>query len=389
MGNSDEITGDAPGSRTRVLLMIKCLDYGGAERLLIEMAARGDRESFEYEAAYVLKEADGLTSAMRSTGTPVHSLGASGNWDLSWMVAFRRLLVNHHYDVVHFHLPYAASVGRLVVRSLPHRSRPKVVYTEHGTWGFTNAPVRILNRATIRLDDALVTVSESARQALPKALRPRAEVVIHGMDMSRSQVALVTKEKTRQEVRDEFGIPSDHMLILKVGNLRPSKGYEVLLEAARILVARGVPVSFITVGYGPLADEMKRLHGELQLGDRFRFLGPRDDVIRLMAGSDIFTLSSHLESLPVVVMEAASLGLPMVLTAAGEIPRILTDSVDALIVPPGRPDMLADSLERVARDSGLRERLGKAALELSEMFDATSAARQVEDLYRRILAEAT
>ena len=389
MGIGGEITGRVPRSRKRVLLVIKCFDVGGAERLLVEMAARRDREAFEYEAAHVLKDADGLSSAMRSTGTPVHSLGATGDWDLRWTIAFRRLLVEGRYDVVHFHLPYTASVGRWVVRSIPRKSRPKVVYTEHGTWSFTPAPVRMLNGAGIRLDDALVTVSESARQNLPKSLQPRAEVLIHGVDFSRSRDALRDKERIRESVRDEFGIPSDHMLVLKVGNLRREKGYEVILEAARILVARGVPVSFITVGHGPLAEKMQQLHDELGLGERFRFLGVRDDVIRLMAGSDIFTMSSHLESLPLVVMEATSLGLPMVLTAAGEIPRILTDSVDALVVPTGRPDLLAEALERVVRDPALRESLGKAALVRSEMFDVTSAARRIEALYNRILAEVT
>ena len=92
--------GDRPW---RILLLIKCLDHGGAERLLVDMAAQGDRTSFDYEAAYVLDEHDGLSSAMRSTGTPVHSLGARSDWDLKWMATFRRLLVDGRYDLVRCH----------------------------------------------------------------------------------------------------------------------------------------------------------------------------------------------------------------------------------------------------------------------------------------------
>ena len=106
-----------------------------------------------------------------------------------------------------------------------------------------------------------------------------------------------------------------------------------------------------------------------------------------MTGADVFTLPSHHEGLPVAVMEATSAGLPLVLTTVGEIPGIFSDGVDALLVPPGRADMLADALEQVVRNPALREKLGKAALDLSAMFDVESAARQIEDLYRRLLSD--
>jgi glycosyltransferase involved in cell wall biosynthesis len=383
----DPRPGAAKGRPARVLLLIKCLDYGGAERLLVDMAALGDHTSFEYEAAYVLNERHRLADEMRSTGTPVHALGARGDWDLKWAVALRRLLVDRRYDLVHFHLPYAASLGRLVVQSLPKGSRPKLVYTQHCTWDEMEAPVRILNRATIGLDDALVTVSEASRQGLPKVLRRRAQVVIHGVDVSRSAEMRTDRERIRREVRDELAVPDDHVLVLAVANLRPEKGYDILLEAARILLAGGAPVSFASAGYGPLAEELNRIHRDLGLGDRFRFLGPRSDVLRLMTGADVFTLSSRHEGLPVAVMEATSAGLPLVLTTVGEIPGLFTDGVDALLVPPGRADMLATSLERLVRNSTVREELGKAALDRSAMFDVASAAHEVEDIYRRLLSE--
>jgi glycosyltransferase involved in cell wall biosynthesis len=351
------------------------------------MAARGDRTSFEYEAAYVLSARHRLADDMRSTGTPVHALGARGDWDLKWTAALRRLLVDRRYDLIHFHLPYAASLGRLVVQSLPKGLRPKLVYTQHCTWGEMEAPVRILNRATIGLDDALVTVSEASRQGLPKALRRRAQVIIHGVDVSRSAEMRIDKERIRREVRDELGVREDDVLVLAVANLRPEKGYDILLEAARILLAGGAPVSFASVGYGPLADELNRIHSDLGLGDRFRFLGPRADVLRLMTAADVFTLPSRHEGLPVAVMEATSAGLPLVLSAVGEIPNLFTDGVDALLVPPGRADMLAIALERLIRNPTVREELGKAVLERSAMFDVTSAAHEVEDIYRRLLSE--
>jgi glycosyltransferase involved in cell wall biosynthesis len=151
------------------------------------------------------------------------------------------------------------------------------------------------------------------------------------------------------------------------------------------LSARGVPARLVSVGHGQQAESLQARHTELGLGERFQFLGMRTDVLRLMAGSDVFALPSHFEGLPVTLMEATSVGLPIVATAVGEIPRIFTDGADGLIVPPGKSELLADAIERAVRDPALRKQLGQRSLEISAQFDVTAASRRVEDVYRELL----
>ena len=88
-----------------------------------------------------------------------------------------------------------------------------------------------------------------------------------------------------------------------------------------------------------------------------------------MAGADMFVLASHYEGLPVAIMEATSMGLPIVTTAVGEIPNFLTDGEDALLVAPGDPEALAGAIGRLAADEELRRRLGERALTHRAMFD--------------------
>jgi len=368
--------------RLRVLLVIKVLGYGGAERLLVDMVARGDHAAFDYEVAYVLASEDGLVPALTSAGTPVHCLGARRNADLRWTTALRRLLVDGHYDVVHFHLPYTASVGRLVVRSLPASIRPAIVYTEHSLWNKMAVLVRCLNRATIGLDQSLIVVSQAAYEALPDALQPRARVIVHGVDLSRSAALIARRAELRAEVRDELGIPAGELLVLTVANLRPEKGYDVLLDAAHLADARGLPLRFVAVGRGPLEQELEARRQALGLEDRFRFLGERDDVLRLLAGADVFVLPSHQEGLPVTLMEATSMGLPIVATAVGGVPQVIEDGVDGLVVPPGRPEAVVDALAELSDDADLRARLGAAARVKSAIFDVASASHEVEAIYR-------
>jgi glycosyltransferase involved in cell wall biosynthesis len=376
------------GQRPKVLLLIKCLGYGGAEQLLVDMMANRDAEAFDYEVAYVLAAENGLVPAVEASGVPVHNLGARGNGDPRWLPALRRLLVERKYDLVHLHLPYAAALGRLVARSLPRRDRPLIMYTDHNMWDKTALALRWLNRAGIGSDASLIAVSKSVGDALPAALRPRATVVVHGVDQARVAELQARRTDVRAAVRAELGVPDGALLALTVANLRTQKGYDVLLQAARRVLDAGVPVRFAAVGRGPQHDEVHALHASLELGPRFQLLGPRGDVLRLMAGADLFVLASHYEGLPVAIMEATSMGLAMVTTAVGEIPNFLTDGEDALIVPAGDPLALAGAIERVVTDDALRRRLETGALEHRSMFDIARAVTDVEAIYTRLLSGA-
>ncbi len=380
----------AAGARPRVLHLITCLGHGGAEQLLVDIVANRDREAFDYDVAYVMAAENGLVPAVEANGVTVCGLGARGNGDLSWLPALRRLLVSGSYDIVHCHLPYAAAFGRLVALTVPRRRRPIFVSTQHSTWDKMSLPVRLLYRLAVRGDVDLIAVSHAARAALPRSLRRRTTVVVHGMDLGRAADLIARRDVVRREVRAELGLGEGEILILTVANLRTEKGYDVLVPAARQVVDGDADVRFAAVGRGPEEDQVRALLGTLGLGDRFQLLGPRSDALRLMAGADVFVLASHHEGLPVTIMEATSLGLPIVTTAVGEIPNFLTDGADALIVPPGRPDALAGAIGRLAGDRDLRCRLGGGAREQSAVFDIARAAKEIEAIYASLLdVEAT
>jgi len=373
--------------RLRVLLVIKGLGFGGAERLLMETAAAGDRDGFAYEVAYVLAGADGLAGAIGERGIPVHGLGAARSADLRWLGRLRALVRERQFDVVHFHLPYTAALGRLAVATLPGAGRPAVVYTEHSLWNKAAVITKAINRAGVGRDQSLIVVSQAAHDALPPALRVRARVIVHGVSRVQADELTARRDDIRRQVRTELDLPDTDTLVLTVANFRPEKGYDVLLDAARLLLDRGVPIRVVAVGGGPIEEEVRARHRALHLGHHVQLLGQRDDVLRLMAGSDAFVLASHQEGLPVSLMEATSMGMPIVATSVGGVPQVVTDGVEGLIVPPGDPQRLADAVQRLVTDPELRERLGRASRQKSAMFDVTGASREIEGIYRDITAD--
>jgi glycosyltransferase involved in cell wall biosynthesis len=382
-GGVEVLSTRAPRRPLRVLIVIKCLGYGGAERLVVDTVAAPDTNRFQYEVAYVLRREDALVPAISATGTPVYALNAAHDADLRWMVALRRLLQRGHYDIVHFHLPYAAALGQLVVASLRRSTRPGVVYTEHNVWDRERFLNRVLLRASVRKGERLVAVSQDAYDALPPTLRRRATTVVHAVDLSKSDSLIGRRSELRRLVRSELGVRPDELLFLTVANFRPEKAYDVLLTAARSIADEGLPIRIAAVGRGPLRDALHARHAELALGDRFQFLGQRDDVLTLLAGSDAFVLASVREGLPVALMEATSVGLPIVASAVGGVPQALENEVDALLVPPGDAGALVGAMKRLASDPELRERLGEQAKVRSSQFDMAEASRAVGEVYAK------
>lgn len=362
-----------------VLHLIKCLDRGGAERLLVTTVRTGNATDFRHEVAFVRSDMRAMVAELEDFGTPVWDLGARTDRDLRWVLRLRTLLVARRYDVVHAHLPYAAAFARLAVRSVPRRHRPRFVYTEHSMHTENSPATRVLRRVTGHLDDVSIAVSETNRAALPGSLRRRTDVLLHGVDL-----APVSTRRSSQGMRTELGVPPGDSLVVAVANLTRQKDYPTLLAAARAVLDQGVAVTFVAAGSGPLEGHLIELRDRLGLGGRFRFLGQRADAVDLISAADLLVLASTWECMPVSVMEAFVVGTPVVVTATGDLPRFVEPGRNGLLVRPGDPAELASAIHRVLADDALRTQLAQGAREAAPGFDAHRTTRELEAIYTRV-----
>jgi glycosyltransferase involved in cell wall biosynthesis len=370
----------SPARRVRVLWVIKGLGPGGAERLLVATAAAIDRAAFDVEVVYLLPGKDHLVAPLEALGVRCISLGVSDERDLRWTVELRRRLRVGRFDVVHMHSPYAAAFARLVARTLPKRERPALVTTEHNPWFTYKRPTRFANALSAPLDDAIIAVSEETRRSMPRRRQRRAETIVHGVAIDDIRATL----HDRAVVRRELGVPDETLLVGTVANYHPKKDWPNLLHAARLVADADASIRICAVGQGPLEAEVIELHERLDLQSSVILTGYRPDAVRVMAACDVFVLASRWEGLPVALMEACALGLPIVATEVGGIPEHFTDDRDALLVPPQRPDLLAAAVLRLAGDTGLRARLSAASTAHAERFDVRCTTRHLERIYRSV-----
>jgi glycosyltransferase involved in cell wall biosynthesis len=348
--------------------------------LLVAAAAAHDRDRYTLEVVYLLPWKDHLVGELEALGVQCTCLDVRNEKDLRWVGRLRRRLRGDPVDVVHAHSPYVAAFTRLAVRSLPRARRPAMVTTEHNPWTTFKAPTRHANAATAALDDATIAVSQETFDSMSSRTRRHTQVLAHGVDVH----GLSELKAERDAVRAEFGFDAATVVAGTVANYHPKKDWPNLLRTARTLADRGAPVRFLAVGQGPLEAEVHALHRELGLDGIVTLTGYRNDAARLMAGADVFVLASRYEGLPVAVMEACALGLPLVTTAVGGLPDEFTDGIDARMVPSGDCDALAEAIEAVASDFELRVTLGRAAAARAADFDVRRAVTSIEHLYDEV-----
>lgn len=365
----------------RVLYLVKGLGPGGAERLIVAAASAHNRSAFALRLAYLLPWKDALVPELERLDVPTTCLNVRRELDLRWGMRLRRDLMENPADILHAHSPYPAGIARLVVRTLPRRLRPRIVYTLHNTWGSFSRLTRLLNGLTYGLDSADIAVSRIVNDTLTPRRRERTEVLVHGiqLDEARSQMG------KRASIRSELGVAPDEFVVGTIANFRAQKDYPNLLEAARLLKQDDAAIRIVAVGQGPLEQEMRALHNSMALGDRVLLLGQRNDAVAVLGACDAFVMASKNEGLPVAIMEALALGLPICATSVGGIPEAVTDGVEGLLVSPSDPESLASALTRLATEPALREQLAAGARESGERYDIRTAVTRIEEIYREAL----
>ncbi len=293
------------------------------------------------------------------------------------------VLVDRGVDVVHAHFgSVAATVARLVYRltGIPYlfTAHAKDIY--HDTVDAADLRAKLADAA------AVVTVSDYNLDHLRTTFGRDAERVVriyNGLPLQRFTYAAPV-DRPRH--------------IVAVGRLVEKKGFDVLVDACRILCERGVPFTCDIVGSGPDEAALRRQIDAAHLDDVVRLVGPRPqgDVITAVQQASVFAApcvvgkDGNRDGLPTVLIEAMALGTPCVSTDVTGIPELVQDGVTGLLVAQNDARALADALERLLADDDLRVRLALSARDRIERhFDAAHNSASLRALYRAVTGAAT
>ncbi len=167
----------------------------------------------------------------------------------------------------------------------------------------------------------------------------------------------------------------------------PAKRHDVFLRSAARLAVKYPRVEFVLAGDGPLRPGLEEMAAKLNLGQRSVFLGDRRDVAAVLASSDISVLTSSSESLSNAVMESMAAGVPVVACRVGGNDELIRDGENGFLVAPGSHEEVAERIEKLVNDAGMRKSFGAAAKRAAENFTVENVCGQYKRLYMSLLEE--
>jgi glycosyltransferase involved in cell wall biosynthesis len=356
-------------------------EIGGAQVHVRDLATAMHQAG--HEVSVIAGSAGELSRQLTERGVPFHSVPTLHRelhpWrDLKSFLQLKGLLARLRPELVSTHSSKAGWLGRLAAKA---QGIP-ALFTAHG-WAFTVGVSErarrfyaLAERLAAPLADRIVTVSEYDRTlALEQRIAPAGKIT-----------------RIHNGVHDcppcpPAGAPAAGVRIVMTGRFTAQKDHACLLHTLGRL--RHLDWTLDLVGNGPLQAQAIAQAGALGIADRVRFLGARNDVCAVLRGADVYVLASNWEGLPRSILEAMSVGLPVVASDVGGVSEVVREAETGFLVPRKDDRCLAERLRVLITEGELRRTLGalgrrryEAEFRFELMFERTLA------LYQEMLARA-
>jgi glycosyltransferase involved in cell wall biosynthesis len=335
------------------------LDVGGLERIVIDLVRIGHRRGDRVSVICLEKEGN-LAEVAEKAGATVHCLRKPPGRRPEVIPVAASLLASLRPDVLHTHQIGPAWYMSQVARSF----RIPLIHTEHGDpFARASRPLRIAKlrlfyAQTARRLRLFCCVSQDIAKVMGRfrTVPSRLLAVVPNGIRTDEVEGLPTPE----QVRAQWTIPKDALVLGTVGRLDEVKRQDLLLEAFRKVADRHATSYLLLVGDGPERANLERKVSLLGLQDRVRFAGFQREPEAYYRAMDLFALTSRSEGLPVSLLEAWAASKPILCTAVGGIPAVVTDGVDGKLVSSGDVDATAAAMGHLMEDSDRRRRMGEA-----------------------------
>jgi len=352
--------------------------FYGAERTLLELATfLRDRG---WDSRIVALEGDGAGELIRRAkeqGIAGEAYVSTGRLGLVPMLRrLRAMLARERRAVVHSHgyKPDILLAALGVPRRLP------CLATCHSWYSETTKlkALEYLDKRAVRSFDHVVAVSEDIYRDLSASRMPagRLSRIDNGISVP------VLDPRRTDEIRSEWNLAPGEKLVVQIGRLAKSKRNALLLKAMAGL-PRAMAARVVLVGDGEERAALAEYARSLGIEDRVIFAGYRRDAAAIMAAADVLAITSDKEGLPIVVLEAMAVGCPIIATAVGAIPQVLSPE-SAWIIPVDDDAALVSALrEAFGEASPGRARAAKAKSIFIERYERDAMGGQYLDLYER------
>lgn len=357
-------------------------NIGGAGKCLLTLLREFDRNEFDVEV--ILPKQSLLKPHIKDLGINVTEVDgiADKSLDFKSIGKIIKVLRAIKPDIVHTHASMSARIAARFTGA-------KIVYTRHSVFepspkiskGFGKFFNGLVNNAT---SDGIIAVADAAKENLIKTgVSPKKiEVILNGVKPVKE-----ASEDELPKLYKRFGLKNTDRIVSIVARLEDIKGHDYFIEAADILIKKGIKAKFVIAGTGSYERSLKDRVKDMDLEDDIIFTGFISDVESLLNITYIQVNASYgTEATSLALLEGMSLGIPAVVSDFGGNPGVIKNGKNGIIVKKRDSKALADGLEKLLRDEELYGEMSLNAGKIFyEEFTASIMTRKTEELYKRIL----
>ena len=371
--------------RVNVLFVIPQMGMGGSEHLVCNLALGLDKRRFNPSVAWFF--GDEVLQEFRELRVPLYHVPKRKRVDFSAMRALGQIIEHNNIDIViaqHFMSAIYSYYGCKVA------AKKILVFTAHSRWEVeeTSFKWRVAGGYLLRRMDASIGVAPDVSSTIRRVFKTGAHqtaTIENGVDID-----LFSRKQDVAGLRHSLGLTGRDIVIGIVANLKTVKNHLFLLQAFARVAEEFDNVKLLMVGRGFTGepdnseDDLRQFVDSHRLSERVLFLGYRTDIPELLHVIDVFCLTSLREGLPIGLIEAMAVGLPVIATNVEGIRDVVTPSVDGILVELGDVAALTNALIGLIRDEHWRTRLGRAGNE--KAVQKYSLQRCVHEYEQLILA---
>ena len=309
-------------------------------------------------------------------GIDVVKMPLRGEWDIFSALKLRSYLKKESVDVVHAHTSHAHTIAQIAKTGVPGC---KLIVSRRVDFHLHNIISRKIKYG--KSIDKIITVSDAIRRVLIEdGVDPGIIMTIRSGFVQEE----FETEKNGIDIRKQFGIQNDAVVIITVAALAAHKAHIDLLKAAKNVVNKHPEVKFILAGEGEMRKDIEKNIRNLHLQKSVILLGFVKNIGDVYRAADIFALSSEEEGLCTSILDAMYFGLPVVGTSAGGIPELVHDGLNGFIVPVHDYVSFAERLNTLVEDPEKREKMGTRSKDILEQNTVEQTIKKTLAVYREI-----
>ncbi len=366
-----------------ILHLIKSLGRGGAEMLLPESIKLHSSQNFSFHVIYFLPWKDQMAEAIKQAGASVHCFPANNNLQL---LAQAQKVIEyckaHKIQLIHAHLPWAGFLARYI----HWKTDIPVIYTEHNKQERYHRLTYWINRLSFSSQSAAIAVSKDVEASIHNHIQTKIPIttILNGVNTEfyQKQIDFIRAQFLREQGASSWNLKGEDTLI--IGTVAVFRFQKRLVEWLQVLAkAResNPNIYGIMVGAGPLEASIKAERKRLGLEPYVLMPGLQTNTRAWYQTMDVFMMTSSFEGLPIALLEAMSMALPVLATRAGGIPEVVEDGRSGYLSGVGNWKELAVLMQKLTQKE-TRDQIGNASRSaVMKRFSMQQMVAQLESMY--------